>query len=112
VETLAAELWPNSLSAAARELDPRKGERIVLVTQQKDATRPEFLAFAKSKGASELMVPAEFMIVDKLPLLGSGKLDFAGVATMVRDRNRYVLPSPRIPNGLGRIVGDATTQNA
>lgn len=112
VETLAAELWPNSLSAAARELDPRKGERIVLVTQQKDATRPEFLAFAKSKGASELMVPAEFMIVDKLPLLGSGKLDFAGVATMVRDRNRFVLPTPRIPNGLGRIVGDAPAQNA
>ncbi len=90
--------------------DPRKGERIVLVTQNKDATRPDFLAFAKARGASELMVPAEVMIVDKLPLLGSGKIDFAGVATMVRDRSRFILPNPRIPNGLGRIDGDATTQ--
>jgi acyl-[acyl-carrier-protein]-phospholipid O-acyltransferase/long-chain-fatty-acid--[acyl-carrier-protein] ligase len=107
VEALAAELWPNALSAAAREIDPRKGERIVLVTQQRDATRADLLAFAKSRGASDLMVPAELMIVDKLPLLGSGKLDFTAVAAMVRDRGRYVLSTPRIPNGLGRIDGDA-----
>jgi acyl-[acyl-carrier-protein]-phospholipid O-acyltransferase/long-chain-fatty-acid--[acyl-carrier-protein] ligase len=106
VEALAAELWPKALSAAARELDPRKGERIVLVTQQKDATRADFQAFAKAKGAAELMIPAEIMIVDSLPLLGSGKLDFAAVANLVRDRDRYILPTPRIPNGVyGRIDG-------
>ena len=76
IETFASELWPKALSAAVREIDPRKGERVVLVTQQKDATRGEFqiFAFAKSKGASDLMVPAEVMIVEALPLLGSGKL--------------------------------------
>jgi acyl-[acyl-carrier-protein]-phospholipid O-acyltransferase / long-chain-fatty-acid--[acyl-carrier-protein] ligase len=42
-------------------------------------------------------------------LLGSGKLDFAAVTKMVRERGRYVLPTPRIPNGvLGRINGDAS----
>ena len=50
IETFASELWPKALSAAAREIDPRKGERVVLVTQQKDATRREFQNFAKSKG--------------------------------------------------------------
>ncbi|MGH6863559.1 MAG: AMP-binding protein, partial [Methylocella sp.] len=88
IEALASELWPQALSAAAREIDPRKGERVVLVTQQKDATRGEFQAFAKSKGASDLMVPAEVMIVEKLPLLGSGKLDFTAIGAMVRDRGR------------------------
>ena len=83
---MAAELWPGALSAAARADDPRKGERIVLVTQQKDATRAQFLAYAKSKGASELSVPAEFMVTEHLPLLGSGKLDFPGVDKMVRER--------------------------
>ncbi|PWB83429.1 MAG: acyl-[ACP]--phospholipid O-acyltransferase, partial [Methylocystaceae bacterium] len=108
VEALASELWPKALSAAAREIDPRKGERIVLVTQQKDATRADFQAFAKSKGASDLMIPAEVMIVETLPLLGSGKLDFPAVAAMVRDRGRYILPTPRVPNGvLGRIDGSA-----
>ena len=106
IEQLAAELWPKALSAAASEVDPRKGERIVLVTQQKDATRADFQAFAKSKGAAELMIPAEIMVVEHVPLLGSGKLDFAAVTKMVRERGRYVLPTPRIPNGLqGRIDG-------
>src|SRR5205814_7226315 len=36
VETLAAELWPDALSAVAAVPDPRKGERLILVTQKKD----------------------------------------------------------------------------
>jgi acyl-[acyl-carrier-protein]-phospholipid O-acyltransferase/long-chain-fatty-acid--[acyl-carrier-protein] ligase len=106
IETLAAELWPNALSAAATELDPRKGERIVLATAQKDATRADFLAFAKSRGASELMIPAEVMLVATIPLLGSGKTDFSAVTKLVRERPLYAVPSPRTPNGLGRIDGD------
>lgn len=108
IETLAAELWPKALSAVATEIDPRKGERIILVTQQKDATRANFQDYAKSKGAADLMIPAEIMIVDAVPLLGSGKLDFPAITKMVRERGRYVLPNPRIPNGvLGRIDGSA-----
>ncbi|WP_442755524.1 acyl-[ACP]--phospholipid O-acyltransferase [Methylocystis sp. JAN1] len=108
VEQLAAELWPKALSACATEIDPRKGERIVLVTQQKDATRADFMAYAKSKGASDLSIPAEVLSVEHIPLLGSGKLDFAGVTRMVRDRNRYLANGPRLPNGvLGRIDGSA-----
>ncbi|MGD9544444.1 MAG: acyl-[ACP]--phospholipid O-acyltransferase [Methylocystis sp.] len=108
VEQLAGELWPSALSAAATEIDPRKGERIVLLTQQKDVTRADFLTYAKSKGASDLMIPAEIMFVEQVPLLGSGKIDFAAATRMARERGRYVLPSPRLPNGLhGRIDGDA-----
>jgi acyl-[acyl-carrier-protein]-phospholipid O-acyltransferase/long-chain-fatty-acid--[acyl-carrier-protein] ligase len=107
VEALAAELWPKSQSAATTEIDPRKGERIVLVTQESWATRADFQSFAKAKGAADLMIPAEVMIVDSVPLLGSGKLDFAAVTKMVRERGRYILPTPRVPNGLlGRIKGD------
>ncbi len=107
IEQLAAELWPKALSAAATEIDPRKGERIVLVTQQKDAARADFMAYAKSKGASDLSIPAEIMVVEHVPLLGSGKLDFAGVTKMVRERNRYMAGGPRQPNGvLGRIDGN------
>ena len=85
VEALAAELWPGFLCAVATQPDPRKGERLVLVTEAEDATRSDFLAFAKSKGASDLMVPAE-ILADKVPVLGSGKVDFVGVTKMVRDR--------------------------
>jgi acyl-[acyl-carrier-protein]-phospholipid O-acyltransferase/long-chain-fatty-acid--[acyl-carrier-protein] ligase len=86
VETLAAQLWPDVLSAVATAPDPRKGERLVLVTQKKGATRSEFQQFAKSKGASDLMVPAEVVVMEKLPVLGTGKIDMVGVANLVRER--------------------------
>ncbi|MFL5080870.1 MAG: AMP-binding protein, partial [Microvirga sp.] len=86
VEALAAELWPDALSAVASAPDARKGERLVLVTERRDASRAAFQAFAKAKGAAELMIPAEVLVVDNVPVLGSGKLDYVGVATLVRER--------------------------
>lgn len=86
VEMLAAQLWPDVMSAVATAPDARKGERLVLVTQKKGATRSEFQAFAKQKGASDLMVPAEVVVLDKVPVLGTGKIDMVGVATLVRGR--------------------------
>jgi len=86
VESLAAQLWPDVMSAVATAPDPRKGERLVLVTQKKGATRSEFQAFAKSRGASDLMVPAEVVYLEKLPVLGTGKIDMVGVAKLVKDR--------------------------
>jgi acyl-[acyl-carrier-protein]-phospholipid O-acyltransferase/long-chain-fatty-acid--[acyl-carrier-protein] ligase len=74
------------LSAVATAPDPRKGERLVLVTQKKGATRGEFQAFAKSKGASDLMVPAEVAYLEKVPVLGTGKIDMVGVAKLVKER--------------------------
>jgi acyl-[acyl-carrier-protein]-phospholipid O-acyltransferase/long-chain-fatty-acid--[acyl-carrier-protein] ligase len=85
IESLAADLWPQDLSAAASLPDIRKGERIVLVTQHRGATRADFAAFAKSKGASDLMIPSDVVVVPTIPLLGSGKLDFAGVTRLVTE---------------------------
>lgn len=86
VETLAAELWPGMLSAVATLPDVRKGEKLVLMTEQRDAKRSDFQAFAKTRGASELMIPAEVIHEEKIPVLGSGKLDFAGVQKRVLER--------------------------
>jgi acyl-[acyl-carrier-protein]-phospholipid O-acyltransferase/long-chain-fatty-acid--[acyl-carrier-protein] ligase len=86
VEMLAADLWPLALSAVVAVPDLRKGERLILVTQKKDATRAEFLAFAKHHGASDLMIPAEIMVMDKLPLLGSGKVDLVSLGNLVKEQ--------------------------
>jgi acyl-[acyl-carrier-protein]-phospholipid O-acyltransferase/long-chain-fatty-acid--[acyl-carrier-protein] ligase len=86
VEALAADLWPNALSAVVGVPDARKGERLILITQQKDATRQAFQAFAKAKHASDLMIPAEVWTQDKLPVLGTGKVDMMSVVKLVHDR--------------------------
>jgi acyl-[acyl-carrier-protein]-phospholipid O-acyltransferase/long-chain-fatty-acid--[acyl-carrier-protein] ligase len=86
IELIAAELWPNAQTGIVTIPDARKGERIVLVTTQPNPTRAEYLAFARSRGASELAIPAEYINVDKLPLLGSGKVDNITLTKMVRER--------------------------
>jgi acyl-[acyl-carrier-protein]-phospholipid O-acyltransferase/long-chain-fatty-acid--[acyl-carrier-protein] ligase len=88
VEQLAAELWPDAISGCATAPDPRKGERVVLVTTQKNATRAAFIAFARSKGASELTVPADIIVQENLPMLGSGKIDNVALTKFVRERVR------------------------
>ena len=86
VEALASELWPNALSAVVAVPDARKGERLILLTQQKGATRSDFQSFAKSKHASDLMIPAEVWVFDKLPVLGTGKVDVMALAKLVEER--------------------------
>jgi len=86
VEALASELWPNALSAVVAVPDPRKGERLILLTQQKGATRADFQTFARAKHASELMLPSEVWVLDKLPVLGTGKVDMMAVGKLVEER--------------------------
>jgi acyl-[acyl-carrier-protein]-phospholipid O-acyltransferase / long-chain-fatty-acid--[acyl-carrier-protein] ligase len=40
----------------------------------------------RAKGATELMVPAEILVVDEIPLLGSGKTDFVSLNRLVREQ--------------------------
>jgi acyl-[acyl-carrier-protein]-phospholipid O-acyltransferase/long-chain-fatty-acid--[acyl-carrier-protein] ligase len=84
VEVLAGDLWPQIPSAVVAVPDARKGERLILVTQKKDAVRSEFMAFAKARHAADLMIPSEVIVMEKLPLLGSGKVDLISLATLVR----------------------------
>jgi len=86
VELLAAELWADNVSAVAAVPDARKGERLILITDKHGATRSEFQAYARSKHASELMLPSEVIVLDKLPLLGSGKVDHLTLAKFVREQ--------------------------
>ena len=56
-EQLAAAVWPDARHAVIAEPDNRKGERLVLVTDQRDATAAQLLAHAQAVGVSELAVP-------------------------------------------------------
>jgi acyl-[acyl-carrier-protein]-phospholipid O-acyltransferase/long-chain-fatty-acid--[acyl-carrier-protein] ligase len=75
VEALAGQLWPGSLSVVSSVPDAKKGERLILLTDAPRATRAAFASFAKSKGAMDMMVPAE-VTIGAVPVLGSGKVDF------------------------------------
>ncbi len=80
VEAVAAEAFASAISVAVALPDARKGERIVLLTTDAKARREDFQRVAKANNAPDLLLPAEILLVDKLPLLGSGKPDY--VATL------------------------------
>jgi len=84
VEAMAAALWPSAISVAVAIPDQRKGERIILLTTQKDAERSGLQRQAKATGASELTVPGAIQIVDSVPLLGSGKTDYVAATALAR----------------------------
>jgi acyl-[acyl-carrier-protein]-phospholipid O-acyltransferase/long-chain-fatty-acid--[acyl-carrier-protein] ligase len=81
--------------------DPRKGERLILVTTKTDPKRSDFLAYARSRGASEMMVPTEVLILEHLPLLGSGKVDNIALTNYVRERAVAQAASPGLSAAAG-----------
>jgi acyl-[acyl-carrier-protein]-phospholipid O-acyltransferase / long-chain-fatty-acid--[acyl-carrier-protein] ligase len=87
VEALVGEVWPEETSAVVALPDRRKGERLVLVTTARDAKRDRLVKHAKARGAGDLMVPAEIITLDKLPVLGTGKPDYVALKAMVESRS-------------------------
>jgi acyl-[acyl-carrier-protein]-phospholipid O-acyltransferase/long-chain-fatty-acid--[acyl-carrier-protein] ligase len=98
VEALAGDLWPDAVCAVVSVPDARKGERLLLYINNKDATRSDFIAFARARHASELMIPAEVIYMEKLPMLGSGKVDLLTLAKQAREeRAQTAQPRPTVP---------------
>ncbi len=83
VEAYLAELWPEFQSAVVAIPDSKKGEALVLITNNKDASRETISAFAKNQGIGELSVPRNIKKVDELPVLGTGKTDYVALAASV-----------------------------
>ncbi len=82
VEALAGRAWPAAAHAAVSLPDPQKGEKVILLTEQADATRQRFLELVRDEGVSEINVPRCLFPVRKLPLLGTGKTDYGAARTL------------------------------
>lgn len=82
VEGLAEALWPEARHAVVSVPDPKKGERLVLVTDRPDAEVAPLAAWARSHGAPELAVPKRILKVPEVPVLGTGKTDYVAIQRM------------------------------
>ena len=70
--------------------DPRKGEQLVLVTDKPEADRTALQGQARQEGIPELWVPKSVLIVDQIPVLASGKVDFMATHDMVKSMRQHV----------------------
>jgi len=81
-EALAAAVWPEARHAVLALPDPRKGERLVLVTDRLDASVEPLVGQARKLGLPELTVPRRIVRAPEIPLLGTGKIDYVAVQRM------------------------------
>ncbi len=86
VEGYAQTVWPHNTHAAIALPDPRKGERIILFTDNPHAEAADLLTWAKANGAPELAVPKRIVNIDAIPVLGSGKTDYVVLQKVAAER--------------------------
>ena len=79
VEELASGAWPDHRHAVVSLADPRKGERLVLITEHQGAEPSALLAHMRAVGAPEIAAPKRVITVNDLPVLGSGKTDYVSI---------------------------------
>ena len=84
-ESLAQDLWPDHRHAVVTRPDPKKGERLVLLTDSPQADRDALAAFARQQGVAALAVPAVVVTVREVPLLGTGKTDYVGAQRLAAE---------------------------
>ena len=89
-EKLAERVSPKSVHASTTRPDPKRGEMILLLTQDKNLKREQLVQAARDLGSPELAVPRQIIYVDKIPLLGSGKKDYPAVQQIAEQRQSPV----------------------
>ncbi|MDR3164888.1 MAG: AMP-binding protein [Synergistaceae bacterium] len=86
VEEAVQEVWPDEPHAAVSVSgDDSKGESIVLLTERKNADREELRAALIKNGMAEIAVPKKVIVVDALPRIGVGKVDYRAAATLAAE---------------------------
>lgn len=76
VEELAEKCFGTACSAVVNLPHPKKGEMIILFTTNRTVNKHTLRHYLSQHNHSMLLMPAELITVDKLPLLGSGKIDY------------------------------------
>ena len=89
-EDLACAVWPDARHAVVSLPDPKKGERLILVTDRQDADAAPLITHAQSIGAPEIAVPRRIIRVTEIPVLGTGKTDYVALQRIVDAEMRRV----------------------
>jgi acyl-[acyl-carrier-protein]-phospholipid O-acyltransferase/long-chain-fatty-acid--[acyl-carrier-protein] ligase len=94
-ERIAETAVPETRHAVVALPDPRRGEKLILVTEARDFDRNRLLDAVRQLGLPEIAVPREVIEIEHLPLLGSGKTDYAAVTQLAAQRTTN--PSAEVP---------------
>jgi len=86
-EALAGQFGERKEAAVMAVSDERKGERLIIVTNSKDAEQKAVREILKTKGFSDLACPREIRYMKDIPKLGTGKIDYVRLKELLRAVN-------------------------
>jgi len=82
VESIANHASPQHQHAATTQTDAQRGESILLFTTDAGLSREQLGSSAKELGNPELAIARKLIVVESLPLLGTGKTDYVTLKRM------------------------------
>lgn len=85
VEKIATVARPQAIHAASSYKDTKRGEVIVLFTQDRTLERDALQSAAREMGAPELAIPRRVIHLEKIPILGNGKKDYVTLGKMAQE---------------------------
>ncbi|MDX6748615.1 AMP-binding protein [Geminicoccaceae bacterium 1502E] len=85
IEEALAAARPDWRQAVITRHDERKGERLVLVTEDPRLDMPTLRETIREAGLPDLAVPSEICRLERIPLLPTGKPDLPAVARLVEE---------------------------
>jgi acyl-[acyl-carrier-protein]-phospholipid O-acyltransferase/long-chain-fatty-acid--[acyl-carrier-protein] ligase len=85
VEGIAAQIWPEHHHAAVSIPCSRKGEKVVLISDNPNAELTQLIHWAQEQGAPEIALPKKIIKISELPVLGTGKTDYQTIQKMACD---------------------------
>lgn len=80
VEQLATHAWPTAHHAAISIPDAKKGELVVLLTTQKQASISQLSE--ASPGIASILLPKKILVVDAIPIMVTGKINYPAVTEL------------------------------
>ncbi len=76
VEEYVSKLWPAYTHAVVQIPDTKKGERLILITTNPTANRDDLISHVQEQGIGELSLPKTILVINEMPVLGTGKTDY------------------------------------
>jgi acyl-[acyl-carrier-protein]-phospholipid O-acyltransferase/long-chain-fatty-acid--[acyl-carrier-protein] ligase len=86
VESKIHSAFPDIPAAVVATPDARKGEQLVLFTTDAAVDRNAVSQKLKAAGIGELMIPRTIILLEAMPVLGSGKVDYVTLNRMAREK--------------------------
>ncbi|MDP3777888.1 bifunctional acyl-ACP--phospholipid O-acyltransferase/long-chain-fatty-acid--ACP ligase [Methylotenera sp.] len=85
VESIANNASPQHQHAATTSPDAQRGENVILYTTDSSLNREQLSNSAKTLGSPELAIARKIILIEALPLLGTGKTDYVTLRKMAED---------------------------